>query len=138
MPSRRHRARQFATQALYQWQIGKSTLRTIKEYFIREFNIEQLADYLYFERLLKGIMEKTAEVDNTVRSFLDRKLKELGPVELAILRIGAYELLYCNEIAAKVILNESIELAKEYAATDAYKYINGVLDKLAKQVRAAE
>ena len=92
----------------------------------------------YFKTLVRGVMEQHTSLDKEVEPFLDRPLIELGPVELAILRLAAYELCKLPELPYKVVLNEAIVLAKGFAAIDSYKYINGVLHQLAKKIRPLE
>jgi N utilization substance protein B len=121
-------------QALYQWQIAHTELAELESYFLTEFNFKK-TDVDYFRDLIKGVITHTDQIDEKFLPFLDRALSALGPVELAILRMSAYELLYRPDIPYKVILNESINLTKIFGATDAHKYINGVLDKLARQER---
>ncbi|MCH9754270.1 MAG: transcription antitermination factor NusB, partial [Gammaproteobacteria bacterium] len=95
-------------------------------------------DTAYFVLLVQGVLKEQTSLDSHLQQCLDRPLKELDLVELAILRLGAYELLECAEVPYKVALNESIELAKMFGATDSYKYINGILDLLAKKNRPLE
>lgn len=133
----RARARRFAMQAIYQWQLAESSFSEIKKQFLSQEEMVSV-DTDYFEKLVQGIMEHHTILDQALAPFLDRPLKELGPVELAILRLAAYELCKLPELPYKVVLNEAIELAKGFAATSSHKYVNGVLHQLASKVRPLE
>ncbi len=136
-PKARHQARRFAVQALYQWEISQLAIEEIVLQFLTFDDIRR-ADQDYFKRLVLGTVESLESIDAQLQPHLDRKVSEVSLVELAILRLGAFELLYCPELPYRVALNEAIELGKVYGALDSYKYANGVLDKLAKQVRVLE
>lgn len=137
-PSARHKARRFALQALYSWQVGGGTAQEIEAYY-RSENDMCKTDVGYFHELLRGVIGNTEELDAGYATFLDRPVKELDPIERAILRIGVFELLRRPELPVRVAINEGIELAKMFGATDdSHKYINGVLDKVARRLRAAE
>lgn len=133
----RQRARRFAMQAIYQWHLTNADFSTIERKFLAQEEMVSV-DKVYFISLLQGVLEQYKLLDAQMQLFLDRPLKELDLVELAILRLATFELLYHPEIPYKVILNEAIELAKTFGATDSYKYINGILHCLAKQNRALE
>jgi N utilization substance protein B len=133
-PRARHEARSLAMQALYQWHLAGQDLQDIQaQFFIDNEGIKFDTDY--FIELLHGIPKNLAEIDAEIKPHLDRTMAELDPIELAILRLGAYELLNRKDIPYKVVLNEAVELAKTYGATDGHKYINGVLDKLAHAIK---
>ncbi len=131
------RARRFAMQAIYQWQLAQHSLSEIEKQFLSQEEMVSV-DTDYFKTLVRGVMEQHTSLDKEVEPFLDRPLIELGPVELAILRLAAYELCKLPELPYKVVLNEAIVLAKGFAAIDSYKYINGVLHQLAKKIRPLE
>jgi N utilization substance protein B len=95
-------------------------------------------DLPLFSELLRGVSSGSTELDAAFRPFLDRPLSDLDPVELSVLRIGAYELIHRPQVPYRVVINESVELAKVFGATESHKYVNGILDKLAQRVRAAE
>lgn len=133
----RQRARRFAMQAIYQWHLTQEPFSTIQAKFLAQEEMVSV-DIAYFLLLVQGILTDRESLDRHLQQFLDRPLKELDLVELAILRLGAYELFECPEIPYKVVLNESIELAKMFGATDSYKYINGILHLLAKKNRMSE
>lgn len=133
----KQRARRFAMQAIYQWHLTQENFSAIQARFLVQEEMVSV-DTAYFLLLVQGVLKDQESLDNHLQQLLDRPLKELDLVELAILRLGAYELLECAEVPYKVVLNESIELAKMFGATDSYKYINGVLHLLAKKNRSLE
>ena len=134
----RIKARRSAVQALYQWHMTKIPMQEI----ITEFENEQArlkkADIEYFRELLLGTAKISDELDKQLLPLLDRKLEELDPVERAVLHIGLFELLTYKELPWRVVINESVELAKMFGAEQSHKFINGVLDKAAHQIRADE
>lgn len=134
--NQRKKARNLLVQALYQWQISDYPVNAIEAQY-RDDNPGAI-DWDYFHALFTGIASGTAALDDSFRPFLDRDLSQLNPIELAILRLGAFELANRIDIPYRVVINEAIELAKKYGATDSHKYVNGVLDKLARQARAVE
>ncbi|PJE79462.1 N utilization substance protein B [invertebrate metagenome] len=136
-PSARRRARQMALQALYQWHISHNSIGDIESQFCANNNMEKV-DTPYFHVLLHGIPSQVTQLDETMQPVLDRPLTQLDPVELATLRIGCYELLHQKDVPYRVVINEAIELAKRFGAQDSHRYINGILDKLAPQLRQEE
>lgn len=92
----------------------------------------------YFKSLLYGVVDKLGAIDEVLKPFLDRSIEDVDPVERAILRIACYELLYCPDVPCRVVLNEAINLAKEFGASQSYRYVNGVLDRVTRVHRAAE
>ncbi len=133
----KQRARRFAMQAIYQGHLTQDATKAIGEKFLAQEEMVSV-DTAYFLSLVQGVLEDKVSLDTQLQVFLDRPLKELDLVELAILRLGAYELSQHPEVPYKVVLNESIELAKMFGATDSYKYINGILHLLAKKIRVLE
>ena len=133
----RTRARGFALQALYQFMVGGNPANEV-DTFTRDLSGFHKADAVHFDALLHGCAQQAAELDARILPLLDRKLTELSPVEHAVLWIGAYELQHCIDIPWRVVLNESIDLAKEFGGTDGHKYVNAVLNQLALQLRATE
>ncbi len=131
-PQARSFARQRALQALYQWLLTGDDIGQIERQFYEDQEMDQV-DNLYFRRLLHGIPEKISELDHLITPLIDRQLDQLTPIEHTILRIGCYELRFCEDIPWKVAINESVELAKKFGAEESFKYINGVLDKLSPQ-----
>lgn len=133
----RSRARRRATQALYAWQLSGNSMASVIEEFRHEQDME-IADLGYFEDLLRGVERNCAELDAGLAPFLDREIGEVDPIERAVLRLAAYELRYRPDVPYRVVLNEAIEVAKRFGAEHGHTYVNGVLDKAARQWRAAE
>lgn len=135
--SGRSRAREFALQALYQKLVGRNEVSDI-DTFTRDLAGFAKSDAAHFDALLHGCIDESAGLDAMIVPLLDRKLEEISPIERGIMWIGAYELRHCLDVPWRVVLNECIELAKEFGGTDGHKYVNGVLGGLAPQLRAAE
>ncbi|NKB46744.1 MAG: transcription antitermination factor NusB [Legionellales bacterium] len=131
-PTARKRARQCAIQALYQWWIAGTDIVEVERQFQQYRNLAKV-DTLYFHRLLTQITAHQSRIDELFIPYLDRDITTLNPIELQALRMGCYELVYEPSIPYKVAINEAVELTKIFGATDGYKYVNGVLDKVAKQ-----
>lgn len=134
--ARRH-ARRLALQALYQWQLTAQEPKDIYGQFLEGQETER-ADLEYFRELLYKVAERKAEIDAALTPHTDRGVEQVDPVERAILRIGAYELLHRIDVPYRVVVNEGIELAKKFGAEGSHKFVNGVLDKLARETRALE
>lgn len=135
--SPRHRAREFALQGLYQWLLSQDSTATIQSH-IRQAHGFDKADAAHFDELVSGTIRSAEQLRAQLASFLDRPMAELSPIEHAILLLGAYEMSFHPEIPYRVVINEAVELAKSFGGIDGHKYVNGVLDKLAPQVRAPE
>ncbi len=135
--SARRRARRCAVQALYQWQVSGNDLNDIETQF-RAVPDNQKADFDYFHELLHQVPAHAHELDAMLTPLLDRPIPELDPVERAVLRLCAYELMHRPDVPYKVVINEGVDLAKMYGADQSHKYINGVLDKLARELRPVE
>jgi N utilization substance protein B len=135
--SDRSRAREFAVQALYQLLVGKNDVAAV-DAFTRDLAGFSKADSVHFDALLHGSAEQAEQLDALILPLLDRKLAEISPVEHAVMWIGAYELQHCLDVPWRVVLNECVELAKEFGGTDGHKYVNGVLNGLARQLRELE
>jgi len=133
----RRRAREFALQGLYEWLVGGQEAAAILAH-LRENEDYADAEDEYVHMLLQGAIENAEVLRTSLAPFLDRPASELSPVEHAILLIGAFELTHRIEIPHRVVINEAIEIAKSYGGTDGYKYVNGVLDRLAVTARAVE
>jgi transcription antitermination protein NusB len=133
----RSRAREFALQALYQHLVGRQDAETIDQ-FTRGLSGFHKADSVHYDALLHGCIKEAAELDALIVPLLDRKIAELSPIEHAVMWIGAYEFLHVPDVPWRVVLNECIELAKEFGGTDGHKYVNGVLNGLAPKLRAPE
>lgn len=136
-PSARRKARRMALQALYQWQIAGASLNEIEAEF-RTDNDMSKVDTEYFSEILHGVPKEKTDLDSKIQPFLDRDIAELTPVELVTLRLGAYEMCHRIDVPYRVVINEAVELAKTFGATDGHKYVNGVLDKIAQRERMVE
>lgn len=123
-----------AVQALYQWQHTEQNGAEIVAQFTADGSL-QSADRKYFQKLVMGVIEQLPQLDQTLLPYLDRALTDLTPVELAILRLATYELLFCLELPFKVAINEALEIAKDFGADQSYKFVNAVLDALARKNR---
>ncbi|MFP3979618.1 transcription antitermination factor NusB [uncultured Marinobacter sp.] len=133
----RRRARILAMQGLYQRHFTKSPISDIEAEFMVDNDMTKV-DSLYFRDVLRGVHREQAELDKLIEPFLDRPLLEVDPVELAIVRVGAYELRHRVDVPYKVVINEGIELAKRFGGTEGHKFVNSVLDKLGRRLRLAE
>jgi N utilization substance protein B len=135
--SPRARSREFALQGLYQVLVGKNELTDI-DVFTRKLAGFAKSDVVHFDALLHGCAEHALALDALIQPLLDRPLTEISPVEHAAMWIGVYEFQFCPDVPWRVVLNECIELAKEFGGTDGHKYVNAVLNALARQLREAE
>ena len=135
--SPRRRAREFALQGLYQWQISGNDEASIEAHLADIAGFDK-ADRQFFVGLLRGVLAQYAALQEQLQAHLDRPFKELSPVEASVLLAGAYELANYPQTPYRVIINEAIELAKSFGGTDGHKYVNGVLDKLAAKLRPVE
>ena len=133
----RHRAREFALQGLYQWLLNNESASTVVNH-IRGAHGFDKADAEHFTVLLNGAIGSSVELRATFAPLVDRGINELSPIEHAVLLIGAYELKNNLEIPYRVVINEAVELTKSFGGIDGHKYVNGVLDKLAAQLRPEE
>ncbi len=130
-------ARKLAMQALYQWQLTQQSAGEIKLQYL-ESEDSAGVDEDHFSELVGQCIDRNAEITGALTPFIDRPLEQLDPVESAILMIGMYELQHRLDIPYRVVINEGVDLCKRFGATDAHKYINAVLDRAARQIRAAE
>ena len=135
--SARSRSREFALQALYQHLVSRNSATSI-DMFTRDLAGFHKCDAAHYDALLHGCIEIEADLNTLITPKLDRKIEELSPIEHACLWIGTYELMHCMDVPWRVVLNEVIELAKEFGGTDGHKYVNGVLNALAPELRADE
>ncbi|MEI6415473.1 MAG: transcription antitermination factor NusB [Pseudomonadota bacterium] len=133
MAGKRTRTRQAVVQALYQWQITHQPVDEIVSQFAKEQG--DLLDLPMFRELLTGVLEHWQTLDDQLSAFLDRPILQVDLVERAILRLGAFELAYRQEVPYRVVINEAIEAAKCFGAEQGHRYVNGVLDKLARHLR---
>lgn len=143
-PSPRRKAREFALQAVYAWIVqsgdAEDKLQEVGaiEAHLRDDSEFVSADQKWFNVLWQGVTHHADELRNAFTPFIDRPLNELSPVEHGILLIGTFELTHQIEVPYRVAINEAVELAKSFGGTDGFKFINGVLDKVAAQARGAE
>ena len=137
LAAERHKARHYAMQALYQWHMAEAPVSQIEAEFRADYDFAHV-DLEYFQALLHGVPASVTELEAVFEPLLDRKLDDLGPVERSLLRMGTWELQHRIDVPWKVVINEGVSLAKKFGATDSHKYINGVLDKVARQLRKAE
>lgn len=135
--SNRSRAREFALQALYQHIVGRNDAAAIDS-FTRDLAGFHKADAAHYNAVLHGCINTAEDLDALITPLLDRKLGEISPIERACMWIGVYEFQHCMDVPWRVVLNECIELAKEFGGTDGHKYVNAVLNGLAPRLRAAE
>ena len=137
MKNSRRRAREFALQAIYQWLVNESSAETLLAQ-LREQKDFSKADQPLAEALLRGVVGNADALRQLLMPYLDREVKGLSPVEHALLLLSAFELRDHPQTPYKVVINEAIELAKSFGGTDGHKYVNGVLDKLAAELRPNE
>ncbi len=133
----RSRAREFALQGLYQSLVGRNTAGDI-DAFTRDLSGFSKADAVHFDALLQGCIAEAEALDALIVPLLDRPMAEISPIEHATMWIGAYEMQHCLDVPWRVVINECIELAKEFGGTDGHKYVNAVLNGLAPKLRAME
>jgi transcription antitermination protein NusB len=137
MKSARRRSRELALQALYAWQISGESAAGLQSQLAQSKEFGK-ADSKYFARLLEGTIGDAGALEGLIAPALDRKPKELSPVERGILLLAVFELKNAPDVPYKVVINEAVELAKEFGGTDGHKYVNGVLDKLVARLRPDE
>ena len=135
--SGKRRARKLALQSLYQWHMANADLYEIEAQFSAANNMEKV-DVDYYRRLVYGIPKHLADIEAAIIPFLDRPIESLNPIELTILRVCTFELYHCVEIPYRVILDESVSLAKAFGSQDGHRYVNGVLHNMAQTVRKIE
>ncbi len=135
--SARRRAREFILQGLYQWRVGGADEAAIEAYAPEMEGFDK-ADRNFFVGTLRGVIAQRDALVEQIGAHIDRAYEELSPVEAGVLLLGSFELIHHQETPYRVIINEAIELAKAFGGTDGHKYVNGVLDKIAAQVRAQE
>ncbi len=137
LAAERRKARHYGMQALYQWHMAGASLSDIEAEFRDEYDFSHV-DLEYFQALLHQVPATVDELDAAIEPLLDRKLDELDPIERTLLRMGMYELTSRIDVPYKVVINEEVALAKKFGATDSHKYINGVLDRAARELRKVE
>ncbi|MFL6663418.1 MAG: transcription antitermination factor NusB [Rhizobacter sp.] len=135
--STRRRSREVALQGLYEWLISGADAGVIDAHMREQEGFDKI-DTAHFDALLHGCIAEAADLDAVLARHVDRKTTELSPVEHGVLMIGTYELKHCIDVPYKVAINEAVELAKSFGGTDGHKYVNGVLDKAAAELRTVE
>ena len=133
----RRRARELAVQGIYQWLIAASSADEVLAHLAEQEGFER-ADRVHLDALVHGGIAEAAALDAAIARHVDRPTRQLSPVEHAVLMIGAYELTHCIDVPYRVVINEAVELAKSFGGTDGHKYVNGVLDKTAADLRPTE
>jgi len=134
-PAARRKARILALQAIYSWQLSGNAIATVEQHMLLENDIAKM-DVEYFKDLARGVSVHHEQLDEILMPHLARPFEDLDMVEKAILRLSGYELKFREDVPYKVAINESIELAKLFGAEDSHKFVNGVLDKAVKDLRA--
>lgn len=133
----KHKARRFAVQAIYQWQMSGTPIGEIQQQFLLEKN-NATFDNDYFAEILHGVVAHQEELDALLVPCMSRTIASLDPVERAVLRISTFELVHCLQVPYRVVINEALELTKIFGTEEGYKFVNAVLDKLAQTVRSVE
>jgi len=138
LASQRHKARHYAIQALYQWQLNKSSVSEIEAQFRVDYNMKGV-DIEYFHELLVGGSSRSDELDKQIEPLcLDRKIDELDPVTRSLLRMSIFELLERIDVPYRVVINEAVNFAKKFGPDESSKFVNGILDRAALSLRSIE
>ena len=130
----RHNARCYALQVLYQWIFYETNSDSLIRQFLEE-HAPSNVDFLYFKELVTGTIQHVATIDALMTDHLDRRISNLNPVELSVLRLSIYELLYREDVPYKVVIDEALKLVKEFGSEAGYKYVNAILDVLSSRIR---
>ena len=136
-PSMRKKARRYAVQGIYQWHLSGSAINDIEMQFLETIN-QAKVDIEYFREILVKTLVSIVELDELLTPYMEREFDQVNPVELAVLRLACFELKERMDVPYKVVINEALELSKTFGAADGHKFVNGILDKLAKQLRPLE
>ncbi len=137
LAAQRRRARHYALQALYQWTMAGAELASIEAEFRVDYDFRNV-DGDYFNALLTGVAHHVSELEALFSDSLDRGIDELDPIERNLLRMGVFELRDRIDVPYRVVINEYVALAKKFGASESFRYVNGVLDKVARSLRAIE
>ncbi len=135
--SARRRSRMFAMQAIFQWQHTEEPVEELIVHFMEAHQVHT-GDVAFFKELVEGVLKDLADIDAAMQPHLDRDQEELSPVELAVLRVSVYELMFRIDVPYRVVINEALEITKRYGSQDGFKFVNGVLDALAPKLREVE
>jgi N utilization substance protein B len=130
-------ARKLAMQALYQWQLTGQTAAELRNQYLQDEGSAGV-DREHFAELVNNCIDKQSSIKDGLRPFLDRPVEQLDPIEMAVLMVGMYELQHRIDVPYRVVINEAVDLTKRFGATDAHKYVNAVLDRAARDLRAVE
>ncbi|MES0328242.1 MAG: transcription antitermination factor NusB [Gammaproteobacteria bacterium] len=133
----RGKARRFAMQAIYQWQMTSDEVIGIEKQYVED-NLTSEADFDYFKELFLGVEENIEIIDQTLLQYTGRAIASVDPVERAILRLACYEFLKRLDVPYRVVLNEAVNLTKKFCAAQSHTFVNAVLDKVARELRATE
>ncbi len=133
----RRNARKHAVQAIYQWQLTQFSIREIDQQFQDDY-LGKRVDTAYFQILLHEVPTNVTQIDEAISTHISRPMQDIDPIELAVLRLATYELLFRIEIPHQVVINEALELAKTFGSQDSHRFVNGVLDKVARIARPIE
>jgi len=137
-PNKRHQARAYAMQAIFQSHFSEEAPEILlQEFIIENLKEEKNIDLPYFRKLVFGTLKNCEAIDEAMIPFLDRKIEFLNPVELAVLRLAIFELKHHLEVPHAVVMNEAIELSKEYGSADGYKFVNAVLNAMVRDIKKA-
>lgn len=134
-PTQQHRARarRRVLQALYQWQLTDGDPRAIEQQFLNDYRLGRI-DLAYFTALFRGVTSGVVGLDAAFDPFLDRPARTLDPIELALLRLGTYELMERIDVPYRVVIDQAVELAHKFGAEQSHRFINGVLDRVGKSL----
>jgi N utilization substance protein B len=135
--SSRHLARRAAVQALYQWELTQQSRLEIEKHFLSDDRLKK-TDNAYFQELIREIPRLVEDIDSSLSPYIDRDISLVDPIEKAVLRLAAYELIHHAEIPYRVVLNEAIELSRTFGSENGYRFVNGILDKMGAEVRSIE
>lgn len=136
-PAARSKARRFALQGLYQIKLSECSAADVEEQYTQDHDMKRV-DTDYLHELLTGINKHQEQIDSVIASKIDRRFDELDPIEAAILRIGAFEMIHRVDVPYRVVINESVELAHSFGASESHRYVNSILDAIAHDYRAVE
>jgi len=136
-PSMRKKARKYAVQGIYQWHLSGNPIKDIEFQFLETINSKKV-DVPYFQEILVNCLTSITEIDELLTPNVNRDLSEVNPVELAVIRLATYELKNRIDVPYKVVINEALELTKTFGAEEGHRFVNGVLDKMAKELRPTE
>lgn len=137
-PAARSKARHYGMQALYQWQMTQKALNVIEAEFHSDNDMSKV-DTEYFSEIVHEVPKNLSVLETDFLPYVnDLTLEQIDPITLALLRLSTYELRFRIDVPYRVVINEALNLAKKFGATDSHKFVNGVLDKVVARVREAE